>query len=155
MAPIKTKLKAVSADSDQASDLAAAGRVLSYAADALRTLGEVLDGEFTRAVATILAARGRVIVSGMGKSGHVARKIAATMASTGTPAQFVHPAEASHGDMGMVTSADAVVALAGQRSAWYPWALLIGGALAALAKRHTRSDGVRGQHSLRRRRRLR
>jgi len=65
MAPIKTKLKAVPTDSGQASDLAAAGRVLTYAADALRTLGETLDGEFTRAVATILAARGRVIVSGM------------------------------------------------------------------------------------------
>src|SRR5690348_15742501 len=111
MAPIKTKLKAVSADSEQASDLAAAGRVLTYAADALRTLGEVLDGEFTRAVATILAARGRVIVSGMGKSGHIARKIAATFSSTGTPAYFVHPAEASHGDMGAITRQDVLLLL--------------------------------------------
>src|SRR5579872_6519028 len=111
MAPIKTKLKAVSADSGQASDLAAAGRVLSYAADALRTLGEALDGEFSRAVATVLAARGRVIVSGMGKSGHIARKIAATLSSTGTPAHFVHPAEASHGDLGAITRQDVLLML--------------------------------------------
>lgn len=111
MAPIKTKLKAVPVDSGKASDLAAAGRVLTYAADALRTLGEALDGEFTRAVATILAARGRVIVSGMGKSGHIARKIAATLSSTGTPAHFVHPAEASHGDLGAITRQDVLLML--------------------------------------------
>ncbi len=111
MAPTKTKLKAVPADSGQASDLAAAGRVLTYAADALRALGEALDGEFTRAVATILAARGRVIVSGMGKSGHIARKIAATLSSTGTPAHFVHPAEASHGDLGAITRQDVLLML--------------------------------------------
>ena len=101
----------MSADSGQASDLAAAGRVLTYAADALRTLGEALDGEFTRAVATILAARGRVIVSGMGKSGHIARKIAATLSSTGTPAHFIHPAEASHGDLGAITRQDVLLML--------------------------------------------
>src|SRR6201985_304172 len=111
MAPTKTKLKAVPTDSGRASDLAAAGRVLSYAADALRTLAEALDGEFTRAVTTILAAKGRVIVTGLGKSGHVARKIAATLASTGTPAFFVHSAEASHGDLGMITADDVIVAL--------------------------------------------
>src|SRR6185437_1177369 len=111
MAPTKTKLKAVPTDSGHASDLAAAGRVLSYAADALRTLAEALDGEFTRAVATILAAKGRVIVSGMGKSGHVARKIAATFSSTCTPAYFVHPAEASHGDMGAITRQDVLLLL--------------------------------------------
>ena len=60
---------------------------------------------FTRAVQAMLACRGRVVVMGMGKSGHVGRKIAATLASTGTPAMFVHPAEASHGDLGMVTAA--------------------------------------------------
>ncbi len=64
-----------------------------------------------RAVETILAARGRVVVSGMGKSGHVARKVAATLASTGTPALFVHPAEASHGDLGMITGEDVVLLL--------------------------------------------
>ena len=66
---------------------------------------------FTDAVAAILACRGRVVVMGMGKSGHVGRKIAATLASTGTPAMFVHPAEASHGDLGMVTAQDVVIAI--------------------------------------------
>jgi arabinose-5-phosphate isomerase len=111
MAPVKPKLKAVPVESGPASDLAAAGRVLSYAADALKTLAEALDGAFTSAVATILAARGRVIVSGMGKSGHIARKIAATLSSTGTPAYFVHPAEASHGDMGAITRQDVLLML--------------------------------------------
>jgi KpsF/GutQ family protein len=70
-----------------------------------------LDGAFSKAVQTILSVQGRVIVTGMGKSGHVGTKIAATLASTGTPAQFVHPAEASHGDLGMLTSADLCLAL--------------------------------------------
>lgn len=69
------------------------------------------DPAFARATGLLLACRGRVVVSGMGKSGHIARKIAATLASTGTPALFVHPAEAAHGDLGMVTEADAVVAI--------------------------------------------
>ncbi|MDB5906675.1 MAG: arabinose-5-phosphate isomerase, partial [Massilia sp.] len=69
------------------------------------------DGEFVRAVDVLLAVKGRVIVSGMGKSGHIARKIAATLASTGTPAMFVHPAEAAHGDLGMVTAQDAFIAI--------------------------------------------
>src|ERR1700677_2179754 len=105
----KTALKAVANPAQ--GDLAAAQRVLSLASDALATLSTTLDGSFTRAVDTILAARGRVIVSGMGKSGHVARKIAATLSSTGTPAYFVHPAEASHGDMGMIGAEDAILAL--------------------------------------------
>ena len=74
-------------------------------------LADSLDDSFARAVDLIGKATGRIIVSGMGKSGHVARKIAATMASTGTPAQFVHPAEASHGDLGMVTTADVLLVL--------------------------------------------
>ena len=74
-------------------------------------LGNGLAAPFARAVETIRAATGRVIVSGMGKSGHVGHKIAATLASTGTPAFFVHPAEASHGDLGMITRADVVLAL--------------------------------------------
>src|SRR6202012_654972 len=111
MAPVKTKLKAVSPDSGQSSDLAAASRVLNYASDALKHLAEKLDGEFSRAVDTILAAPGRVIVSGMGKSGHIARKIAATLSSTGTPAHFVHPAEASHGDLGAITRQDVLLML--------------------------------------------
>ncbi len=93
------------------SDFAAARRVLDYASDAIRSLGESLNGDFSRAVDLIFAVKGRVIVSGMGKSGHVARKIAATLASTGTPAHFVHPAEASHGDLGSVTRADALLML--------------------------------------------
>jgi arabinose-5-phosphate isomerase len=92
-------------------DLAAARRVISFAADALRDLGEVLNGDFGRAIDTVLSIKGRVIVSGMGKSGHIGRKIAATLASTGTPSFFIHPAEASHGDLGMVTRADALLML--------------------------------------------
>jgi len=81
-------------------------RVLMAEGDALRTLADQLPADFAQAVAMILQAPGRVVVAGMGKSGHVGRKIAATLASTGTPAQFVHPAEASHGDLGMVTRND-------------------------------------------------
>ncbi len=91
--------------------LSVARRVIGIEAQALTQLGDSLGDSFTRAVETILAVRGRVIVSGMGKSGHVGRKIAATLASTGTPAQFVHPAEASHGDLGMVTRDDVVLVL--------------------------------------------
>ncbi|HDR29768.1 KpsF/GutQ family sugar-phosphate isomerase [Rhodovulum sp.] len=86
-------------------------RVLTGEARALASLAEALDESFTAAVELILAAEGRVIVSGMGKSGHVARKIAATFASTGTPAHFVHPAEASHGDLGMLAKGDACLVL--------------------------------------------
>jgi len=109
MAPVKTKLQTVKPS--PASDLAAAQRVLRFAADALTSLGEALDGEFSRAVDIVLAASGRVMVSGMGKSGHIARKIAATLSSTGTPAYFVHPAEASHGDLGAITRQDVLLML--------------------------------------------
>jgi arabinose-5-phosphate isomerase len=91
--------------------LATARRVIAAEAAALEALGPALDECFARAVETILAARGRVIVSGMGKSGHIARKIAATLASTGTPAHFVHPAEASHGDLGMMAQGDVALVL--------------------------------------------
>jgi len=80
-------------------------------AAALAHMGARLDNNFAQAVQCVLATRGRVIVMGMGKSGHVGRKIAATLASTGTPAFFVHPAEASHGDLGMVTRGDVVLAI--------------------------------------------
>ncbi|MGR3373951.1 MAG: KpsF/GutQ family sugar-phosphate isomerase [Pseudooceanicola nanhaiensis] len=93
------------------SHLATARRVIGIEAAALGKLSEALDGEFDAAVEAILGATGRVIVSGMGKSGHIARKIAATLASTGTPAQFVHPAEASHGDLGMVAPGDICLVL--------------------------------------------
>ena len=89
-------------------DLAVARRVLGIEAAALTALGAALDASFDRAVDVLIAAKGRVIVSGMGKSGHVGAKIAATFASTGTPAQFVHPAEASHGDLGMIGAGDVV-----------------------------------------------
>ena len=92
-------------------DLAVARRVIETEAAGLAALAAALDDSFVGAVDTLGAVTGRVIVSGMGKSGHVARKVAATFASTGTPAQFVHPAEASHGDLGMITREDAVLAL--------------------------------------------
>ncbi|WP_376876237.1 SIS domain-containing protein [Albirhodobacter sp. R86504] len=91
--------------------LTAARRVINIEAAALSLLSDSLDDSFAKAVEVILSARGRVIISGMGKSGHIARKIAATLASTGTPAQFVHPAEASHGDLGMVTKEDVALVL--------------------------------------------
>ncbi|MDP1651753.1 MAG: KpsF/GutQ family sugar-phosphate isomerase [Rhodocyclaceae bacterium] len=91
--------------------LALARRVLAIEADAVLRISARLDGAFTRAVGLILACHGRVIVSGIGKSGHIARKIAATMASTGTPAYFVHAAEAVHGDLGMIARDDVLIAL--------------------------------------------
>ena len=91
--------------------LTLARQVLHIEAGAVNALADRLDENFATAVALILASRGRVVVSGMGKSGHVARKIAATLASTGTPAYFVHPAEASHGDLGMIAHDDVVLAL--------------------------------------------
>jgi arabinose-5-phosphate isomerase len=85
--------------------------VLKREADALRSLSASIDGSFSAALDILYGVRGRVVVSGMGKSGHVGRKFAATLASTGTPALFVHPSEASHGDLGMVAREDAVVVL--------------------------------------------
>jgi arabinose-5-phosphate isomerase len=99
-------------NSDRAREgLAAAERVLRLEAQALTLLADSLGDSLPQALDCIAGITGRLIVTGMGKSGHVARKIAATFASTGTPAQFVHPAEASHGDLGMVTDKDAVLAL--------------------------------------------
>src|SRR4051812_14681323 len=92
-------------------DTAAAHRVVEYAVEAIRALDEGLGGEFSRAVDIILAVHGRVIVSGMGKSGLIGRKIAATLASTGTPAHFVHPAEASHGDLGALVPGDVLLVI--------------------------------------------
>ncbi len=91
--------------------IATARRVLALEAQALIDLSGALDAEFARAVDVIFAASGRVICAGIGKSGHVARKIAATLASTGTPAHFVHAAEASHGDLGMIAPGDVALAL--------------------------------------------
>ena len=100
---------------DPRASIASALRTLDTERDGLAALAEAMtDGlgdPFASTVATIRAARGRVIVTGMGKSGHIGRKIAATLASTGTPAFFVHAAEASHGDLGMITSDDVMLAL--------------------------------------------
>jgi len=91
--------------------LEVARRVMALERDGLALLSESLDHQFTASIDVMRTLKGRVICSGVGKSGHVARKIAATLASTGTPAQFVHPTEASHGDLGMITPDDAVLAL--------------------------------------------
>lgn len=100
---------------DPASIRATAANTVAVGQAGMAALAAALDGPLgdalARAVEAIVAARGRVVVSGMGKSGHVGRKIAATMSSTGTPALFLHPAEASHGDLGMLTAADVVLAL--------------------------------------------
>jgi arabinose-5-phosphate isomerase len=90
-------------------DLDVARAVLGQESTALAELARLLDNKFTEAVETFAKVGGRVIVGGIGKSGQIARKVAATLASTGTPAQFVHPSEASHGDLGMVTAQDAVL----------------------------------------------
>lgn len=96
---------------DPQQTLMRARRVLAIEADAIVALSARLDESFHAACILIQDCPGRLIVTGMGKSGHVARKIAATMASTGTPAFFVHPGEAAHGDLGMITSQDVVLAL--------------------------------------------
>ena len=91
--------------------IAVARRVLEIEARELAGLGPRIGAEFARAIEVCLATEGRVVVTGMGKSGHVGHKIAATLASTGTPSFFVHPGEASHGDLGMITRHDCVLAI--------------------------------------------
>lgn len=98
-----------SAETDH-PDLIVGRRVLDIEARSLTSLADSLDHHFIAAIDALVAVKGRVVTTGMGKSGHVARKVAATMASTGTPALFVHPGEASHGDLGMITRDDAVIA---------------------------------------------
>ena len=94
------------------SAFAASGRrVFAIEAEGLAAVASRLDGDFSDACRLMIAASGRVVCTGMGKSGHIARKIAATLASTGTPAFYVHPGEAGHGDLGMITDADVVLAL--------------------------------------------
>ena len=88
-----------------------ARRVIKVEADALLAMAERIDGDFERAVKLILSSTGRVVVTGMGKSGLVGQKIASTMASTGTPAFFLHPAEGIHGDLGMIMKGDVVIAI--------------------------------------------
>jgi arabinose-5-phosphate isomerase len=96
---------------DDGRAVAMGRQVLEIEAAAVASLARRLDGEFSAAVALILESRGRVVVSGIGKSGHIARKLAATFASTGTPAYFVHAAEAVHGDLGMITRDDVLIAI--------------------------------------------
>ncbi|MCW0385899.1 Arabinose 5-phosphate isomerase KdsD [Xanthomonas sacchari] len=96
---------------DDAGLVASGRRVVEIEQAALAAVGARIGAEFAAACRLILGSRGRVVATGMGKSGHVARKIAATLASTGTPAFFVHPGEAGHGDLGMITDADVVLAL--------------------------------------------
>lgn len=96
---------------DASRAIALAQHTLEIESQALQALQPRLDQRFAQVVQAILQSRGRVVVMGMGKSGHVGRKIAATLASTGTPALFLHPAEASHGDLGMITTGDVVLAL--------------------------------------------
>jgi len=96
---------------DDARLLAAARRALTIEARAVEALVARLDGRFTAACRLLLSCQGRVVVTGIGKSGHIGGKIAATLASTGTPAFFLHPAEASHGDLGMITRTDVVMAI--------------------------------------------
>ncbi len=91
--------------------LAEAKKVIRIEAEALMNLAEAINGEFERAVQLILASKGRVVVTGMGKSGLIGQKIASTMASTGTPAFFLHPGEAIHGDLGMIMKGDVVIAI--------------------------------------------
>lgn len=96
--------------------LGAVRRTVELERDAINDMLERLDDSFTRACDILLQTRGRVVVTGMGKSGHIGTKIAATLASTGTPSFFVHPGEASHGDLGMITSDDSVLALSNSGS---------------------------------------
>ncbi|MDF1722342.1 MAG: KpsF/GutQ family sugar-phosphate isomerase [Minwuia sp.] len=99
------------ADEAIAEDIIIGRQVIDMEAKALTALAAGLDESFVAAVDCLVRVKGRVILTGMGKSGHIARKIAATMASTGTPAYFVHPGEASHGDLGMITDNDALIGL--------------------------------------------
>jgi arabinose-5-phosphate isomerase len=109
MMSVAPESKSIRASGENSLQLAR--RVLSIEAEAVRALIDRIDQSFLAAIDLILASRGRVVVSGIGKSGHVARKIASTLASTGTPAYFVHAAEASHGDLGMVRPEDVFICI--------------------------------------------
>src|SRR5690606_12569034 len=105
-------MSAAAETSTDPAQLAASGRrVLQVEARALQAVGARIGEDFARACPLVLGSSGRLVCTGMGKSGHIARKIAATLASTGTPSLYVHPGEAGHGDLGMITDADAVLAL--------------------------------------------
>src|ERR1700676_2495224 len=110
-APIRASAPAVTAGIDSKRALALAREVLATEAAAIRALEARLGDSFISAARALFECRGRVVVIGIGKSGHIGRKLAATLASTGTPAFFVHAAEASHGDLGMITPDDVIIAL--------------------------------------------
>ena len=93
------------------NDIEEAGRVLEIEANAIQSVRARLGSSFVKAVEILASSTGKVVVTGMGKSGHVGRKIASTMASTGTPAVFLHPAEGSHGDLGIVSAGDVIIAI--------------------------------------------
>jgi arabinose-5-phosphate isomerase len=140
-------------DLQSVGDLEIARDVLATEASALSALGASLGADFCAAVDILQNITGRVVVTGMGKSGHVARKIAATLASTGTPALFVHPAEASHGDLGMIIAGDAVIALsnsgeAAELAAIVAHASRIGLALIAITARPESTLGVAARITL-------
>lgn len=107
----QAKRTAETAETPEQNDIRAARRALATETEGLTALSDSLGMEFIEALDRLERVEGRVIVTGMGKSGHIGCKIAATLASTGTPSQFVHPAEASHGDLGMVARGDAIIAL--------------------------------------------
>jgi arabinose-5-phosphate isomerase len=112
MSAVLKKLELMPHDlSHEKADIAAGRAVLAKEIEGLQALSDALDGKFSAFVDLLYQAKGKVIVSGMGKSGHIARKIAATLASTGTPAFFIHPGEASHGDLGMLSKDDVVILL--------------------------------------------
>jgi len=111
MSAIKIAKQNLEKSEEHSADLEAAAKVLELEAQGLRTLADSLGDELVQALDLLANATGRIIITGMGKNGHIGHKIAATMASTGTPAFFVHPGEASHGDLGMITPDDAVLAL--------------------------------------------
>src|SRR5574344_309549 len=98
-------------DKLQNADIISAIKTIDCEVEAISELKNLLDGSLTKALDLLENTKGRVILSGMGKSGHIAKKIAASLASTGTPSFFMHPAEASHGDLGMVTDDDVVIAI--------------------------------------------
>ncbi|MBK6765891.1 MAG: KpsF/GutQ family sugar-phosphate isomerase [bacterium] len=106
------------------ASLDAARRLLDIEAEAVRALGPRINGDFSRALEILLGVRGHVVVTGVGKSGHIARKISSTLASTGTPSSFLHPAEAAHGDMGMVTKDDAAILISKSGESDELWTVL-------------------------------
>ena len=93
------------------SHISSAIKTIETEIEGLKSLIDFFDEKYVKTVDLILNCKGRIIISGMGKSGHIANKISATLASTGTPAFFIHPAEASHGDLGMITAHDVVILL--------------------------------------------